>query len=203
MRDKQRAEPMAPAERRRAIVDAVIPLLVQRGSAVTTKEMADAAGIAEGTIFKVFPDKASVIEEAIRASIDPEPVLAQLDQIYPEAPLEVQLAEAARILFEQMDRVIGLLTVMRTLPHSGRAHTPGPPQFVARANAVINEALTGIFEPHRDRLRFEPARAAAALRGLVVATGHPAMGFPERLSVNEVIEVLLEGIILRAEARVG
>ncbi|MGH8914664.1 MAG: TetR/AcrR family transcriptional regulator [Acidimicrobiia bacterium] len=203
MSNKHRAEPMAPEERRRAIVAAIIPLLVQRGQALTTREMADAAGIAEGTIFKVFPDKAAVIEEAIRASIDPEPVLRHLSEIYTQAPLEIQIAEAARILFEQLDTVLGLLSVMRALPQTGETRHPGPPPFVTKANTAINAALTELFERHQDRLRFEPARAAAALRGLIIATGHPSMGFTERLSVNEVVEVLLNGITLHDETRVG
>ena len=49
-----RAAPLSPDERRRAIVDAVLPLLIEHGRAVTTRQMAEAAGIAEGTIFRVF-----------------------------------------------------------------------------------------------------------------------------------------------------
>ena len=49
---------MAPEDRRKAILEALIPLLVEQGGDVTTKEIAEAAGIAEGTIFRVFPDKA-------------------------------------------------------------------------------------------------------------------------------------------------
>src|SRR3954466_10973447 len=56
-----RAAPMAPDERRQAIVDVVVPLLLQHGDGVTTKQIAEAAGIAEGTIFRVFPDKAALL----------------------------------------------------------------------------------------------------------------------------------------------
>ena len=41
--------PLAPEDRRTAILAALIPLLVERGGDVTTKEIAQAAGIAEGT----------------------------------------------------------------------------------------------------------------------------------------------------------
>jgi AcrR family transcriptional regulator len=47
---------MAPDDRRRAIVAAVVPLLLEHGDDVSTRQIADAAGIAEGTIFRVFPD---------------------------------------------------------------------------------------------------------------------------------------------------
>lgn len=195
MSSRHRAEPLAPDDRRRAIVEAVIPLLVERGAAATTRQMAEAAGIAEGTIFRVFPDKCALIYEAVRVSVDPGPVQKALSQIYPKAPLETQLAEAARILLERFDTVIALLGVLRTLPYPEAAnHAPGPPPFVAVANAAINQALARIFARHRDQLRIEPARAAAAFRGLLLANAHPAMAVTERLTVDEIVGVLLTGI---------
>jgi AcrR family transcriptional regulator len=198
----RRAEPLAPDERRRAIVEAVIPLLLERGAGVTTRQIAEAAGIAEGTIFRVFPDKAALILEAVRVSVDPDPVRAELDGIYQGASFEAQLAEAARILLERFEVVVALLTVLRTLPASSEHHTVGPPPFVAAANSVINEALLDIFRRHHDRLRIEPTRAVAAFRGLILASGHPSMSLTERLSVDEIVSVLLTGIAEPAEARV-
>ena len=66
-----RARPMAPEDRRQAIVEVLIPLLVERGSDVTTKEVAQAADIAEGTIFRVFPDKRSLFLAAAEEAINP------------------------------------------------------------------------------------------------------------------------------------
>ena len=60
---KQRALPLAPEARRKSIIDAVIPLLLENGPNVTTAQIAEAAGIAEGTIFRVFPDKTSLLFE--------------------------------------------------------------------------------------------------------------------------------------------
>ena len=54
-----RATAMSPDDRRRAIVAALVPLIVERGGEVSTREIAQAAGIAEGTIFRVFADKRS------------------------------------------------------------------------------------------------------------------------------------------------
>jgi AcrR family transcriptional regulator len=179
---------MAPDDRRRAIIEAVIPLLVEHGAAVTTRQMADAAGIAEGTIFGVFPGKRELIEEAIKHSMDPEPVQRELSQLHPEAPIEIQIAEATRILIERFSEVIALMGVLRTMPSSGVSRPP----FVAEANNAINASLTELFERHRSRLRIEPSRAATALRGLVFAASHPMI---EKLTVNEIVGVLLSGIL--------
>ncbi|HUG07328.1 MAG TPA: TetR/AcrR family transcriptional regulator [Acidimicrobiia bacterium] len=193
---KGRAEPLAPEDRRQAIVEAVIPLLVERGASVTTREMAEAAGIAEGTIFRVFPDKCALIFEAAKVSIDPTPLQRQLSEISTAAPLEVQLAEAARILLDRFQIVIALLGVLRTLPATEAHHSPGPPPFVTVAHAAINQSLTRIFERHRDQLRVEPSRAAAVFRGLILASGHPSNSVTDRLTVDEIVGVLLSGIAL-------
>ncbi len=166
--------------------------------------MADAAGIAEGTIFRVFPDKAALILEAVKVSVAPEPVQRELEQIHPDAPLSVQLGEAARILLDRFQVVIALLAVLRTMPVTPETHhAVGPPQFVAVANAAINESLTEIFERHRSSLRIEPARAAAAFRGLILASGHPTMSLAERLTTDEIVSVLLNGISEFAPIEVG
>jgi AcrR family transcriptional regulator len=201
---RHRAIPLAPDERRRAIVAAVIPLLIERGSSVTTKEMAEAAGIAEGTIFRVFPDKAALIHEALEASFDPRRVQEELAAVYEDAPLATQLAEAARILLERLDTVLALMAVLRTMPHDAfPGHVSGPPRFVVQSNAAINDSLAVIFERHRDQLRIEPARAASIFRGLILANAHPALSFGERLTVDELVNVLLMGIVQHAESTVA
>jgi AcrR family transcriptional regulator len=157
--------------------------------------MAEAAGIAEGTIFRVFPDKCALIFDAVKVSIDPTPIQKQLSEIYKAAPLEVQLSEAARILLDRFQIVIALMGVLRTLPATSETRKePGPPPFVAVSNAAINQSLTQIFERHRDQLRIEPARAAAAFRGLILASGHPSNSLTDRLTVDEIVGVLLSGI---------
>ncbi len=53
----RRAESLPPDERRAMIIEAMLPLLLEHGEMVTTRQIAEAAGIAEGTIFRVFADK--------------------------------------------------------------------------------------------------------------------------------------------------
>lgn len=62
---------MPPEERRRAIIAAARPLLVANGGGFTTKQVAEAAGIAEGTIFRVFPTKQALFDAVIADVLDP------------------------------------------------------------------------------------------------------------------------------------
>ena len=60
-----RARPLPPDERRRAIVAATRPLLIEHGAGFTTAQVARAASIAEGTIFRVFASKQELLDAVI------------------------------------------------------------------------------------------------------------------------------------------
>src|SRR6266540_3926294 len=66
----KRAASLPPDERRSMIVAATLPLLLEHGEMVTTRQIADAAGIAEGTIFRVFSDKDAVISAVLEAAVE-------------------------------------------------------------------------------------------------------------------------------------
>jgi AcrR family transcriptional regulator len=189
-----RAKPLARDERRRAIVAAVIPLLVEKGAAATTAEMAQAAGIAEGTIFRAFPDKTALIHEAVKATMDAEPIRKALEAIPDTSPLEAQVTEAARILAARFEDITALVGVLRSLPQPLVNLHADAHQSAAEQMTAISTALTAVFERHRDRLVVDPARAATVLRGLIFSNVHPAIAIGERLSAGELVTILLSGI---------
>ena len=77
---------MAPAGAARgAILRATRPLLLEHGRRTTTRLIAEAAGIAEGTIFRVFPTKEELFEAVLDAEFDPEPFLGRHPRHRPRA----------------------------------------------------------------------------------------------------------------------
>ena len=198
MSTRHRAEPLAPEDRKKAIVEAVIPLLLAQGPNATTAQMADAAGIAEGTIFRVFPDKPALVHEAIRSCLDPAPTLEQIAGIERDLPLEIKLRKAAAIIIQRSEKVHALAAVLRSLPTTGHSHHQDTHKTVVEANSLIFWALTRVFRDDADRLAVEPARAAAAFRGLLFAVSFPLSDPDELITAEEAIEILLDGIVRRA-----
>src|SRR4051794_6414845 len=151
-----RAAAMAPEERRAAILDAVIPLLVEKGD-VTTKEIARAAGIAEGTIFRVFPDKAALLFAAAQEAINPAGGRGAFDAGAAEAAdLREAIVVAAGRVLDRMRLTMAVMSAVRPYlaakyheAHARGDKVPhGPPDFVIRAQQDLHERLTALFAPY-------------------------------------------------------
>ncbi len=179
---KRRAAALPADERRAAIVDAVLPLLVAHGERVTIREIADAAGIAEGTIFGVFDDKDELLSAALEAALDQGPLERALGGIDRAAPFADQLVEATAIIER---RIADVWAVVSNLGPKFREE--------ARRPLPESEALTALFEPERDRLRLPPAAAARLLRALTLSLSHPMLA-GEPAPPAEIVSILLHGI---------
>lgn len=193
---KARARPLSPEDRRAAILDAVVPLLIDHGAAVTTAEMAEAAGIAEGTIFRVFPDKASLLHAAVERTLDPSPVDAELSAIDPALPLADRLEAAADILAGQFEGMTALIGMLRS-PHDDQPHAEMH-RTAKLSMAKVIDSLARLLEPDRDRLNVEPSQAALFIRGLVFINVNPMLATPGRMSSRQLVDLLLNGIAKEA-----
>jgi TetR/AcrR family transcriptional regulator, transcriptional repressor of aconitase len=66
-------------DRRRAIVDAAVPLFARKGFAgTTTRELAAAAGVSEALLFRHFPSKQSLYREILRLGCEGDPAFEKL-----------------------------------------------------------------------------------------------------------------------------
>jgi AcrR family transcriptional regulator len=185
----RRAAALPPDERRAAIARATLPLLLERGLTVTTRQIAEAAGVAEGTIFRAFPDKDAVVRAAIELAFDPAPTEQALLAIDTHLPFEDQLAEAVAIMQRRLSVIWKLVSAVgewRDMPQKP-AESP---------------ILASLFARHDGLVRIEPAAAARHLRALTLAASHPALA-DEVLDPAEIVSLLLDGIRVRADALDG
>jgi AcrR family transcriptional regulator len=182
---RRRAGALPAPERRRHIVETPLPLLLEHGTDLTTRQIADAAGIAEGTIFRAFPDKESVIDAVLEAAFDPAPFEAALDGIDRATPLEQRLELAVDLLQQRVERLGELMTA------AGRV---GPPTAPDRRPPTSLGALERVIAPDADRLRFDPAVCARLLRGLTFAGTHPAFATAGPESPASIVDLLLDGV---------
>lgn len=178
---------MAPEERRAMIVDAALPLVLEFGERVTSRQIADAAGIAEGTIFRAFADKDEVIRAVLEKALDPAPLDEALDLIDSAQPLEKCL-DAAIVAIQA--RVIDTWRVMSAVGPRFQPEKAGPPAPIP--------GLVRIFESHRDRLSVKPVEAAKRLRAVTLAVTHPVLN-DAPLSSKEVAKQFLYGVALRSD----
>lgn len=193
-----RAAPLPPAERREALIEATVPLLTTYGTNVTTKQLAEACGVAEGTLFRVFPDKDSLIEAAIHRAFDPAPLLEELAAVDRLLPLEERLTAVVRLLIGRFSRTIALLSAVR-LGGAGQRPVHGPPgghdrRHFERVNALIIDAIAEVVAGDTDQLRCTPRETGRLLRLLVFSGIHPVISGGQPMSEDQIVDFLLNGI---------
>ena len=104
-----RAPAMAPEDRRTALVEVTIPLLKEHGVALTTKQVAEAAGIAEGTVFRAFATKEELVQACAAAVFDTTGVVASLRGIDGDLPLDDRLVAAVGVMQAWLERIIAVI----------------------------------------------------------------------------------------------
>jgi AcrR family transcriptional regulator len=201
-----RATALSPDDRRKAILDAVVPLLVERGGDVTTKEIAQAAGIAEGTIFRVFPDKATLLFAAAEEAINPAGGQEAFEAAMAGcADLRERIVVAAERVLDRMRMTMAVMGAVRPYlaaqfheAHTKKKQVPfGPPEFMLQAQRDLHDRLTGLFAPYADELAVTPETAALALRSLTFGAARPEWGMKPALTPDEIADIVLDGVRTR------
>ncbi|QLH19857.1 TetR/AcrR family transcriptional regulator [Streptomyces sp. Rer75] len=191
---RRRAPAMDPDQRRKMIVAAALPLVVEYGAAVTTAKIARAAGIGEGTIFRVFPDKDTLLAACVAEATRPDDAVAHLEAIDLDQPLTTRLTEAAEVMRGHMTRIGALAATGRLerRPPGESAEGGGLPDREAGL-AAPRAALAALLEPDRESLRLAPERLADSFQLLLMFAGRSGVNDP--LTTDELVDLFLHGAL--------
>ncbi len=122
-----RARPMSPDERRAELIDVTLRLMRVHGRDVTTRQIAEAAGVAEGTIFRVFASKDELVDAALERAFEPGDLVVRIEEIDRGLPLRARLVVLVSILQQRH-------------PRDGRADAQGRPGPAARCTCTTHAA---------------------------------------------------------------
>jgi AcrR family transcriptional regulator len=189
IRRMSRASPLPPAERRAAILAATERLLIEKGTNVSTREIARAAGIAEGTIFRVFPTKEAIIDAIFADAFDPEAARQELDSIDCNADLESCLVQLVTTMQRRLRRILALFGAV-----GFRRPASADADEMQKQRKLGYDAIAALLRPHSARLRTDPDKAARLLHGLVLAITHPMLTDRPIGDPAEIVDLALQGI---------
>ncbi len=190
-------------------------MLREHGGTLTTRQIADAAGVAEGTLFRVFDDKTAILVAAIARALDPEPFVAAIAAV-PTAGDLADVLERVVDVIEHRGRdlrmVLGVAHELARTQHEqfarcGAVVDPGPGSLAhavqalrgrqMRAPEEIRAALAAVLSTHREELRTTPEVCARILLSVATSTVHESLNPADPLSARDIVEVFLDGVRAR------
>ena len=179
-----RARPLAVEDRQAMIIDAITPLLIEHGREVTSRQIAEAAGVAEGTIFRAFGDKDSLIDAAVERLLDPEPMRRELRGIDTTLAIEEKLLLVLTVMQERFGHVFRVMTAV--------GHRRPPTQSQREEFARI---VADILAPDLDVLAWPTERVAHIIRMIAFSTAFPQLNHGIEFAPEELTALLMHGII--------
>lgn len=189
MPTRTRAQPLSIEDRRSAIIDVVIPLIMEHGSDVTTRQIAEAAGVAEGTIFRAFGDKESIIDAAVERFFDPAPMRRMIEAIDPELPLRAKVHD---LLFHLQARTTGVVQILGALGPRRQTRRPEPA-------ADFVDLVAGVLAVNEELLRVDAIEIAHYLRLVAFASSVGPLNTAYPFTIDQLTDLIVGGITQRTD----
>jgi AcrR family transcriptional regulator len=189
---RERARPLSPEERRDKLVDTTLNLLREHGRAVTTRQIAEAAGVAEGTIFRVVESKEELVELAITRAFEPGALVHRIEEIDPHQPLHVRLVQLSSILQQRFRATFELMKKVGMVRPPDHVHDS--PEAV-ELREYVHALMEGVIGTDRERLSVPPRDFLHRLRLLTFAGSHPHITDGQLLTPEEIVDTLLHGLL--------
>ncbi|MEW2456650.1 TetR/AcrR family transcriptional regulator [Streptomyces albus] len=194
---RRRAPAMSAEQRRAMIVTAALPLVIEYGPLVTTAKIARAAGIGEGTIFRVFTDKEALLAACLEEALRPDDTVAHLEGIALDQPLRSRLTEAAEVMRGYMNRIGDVAGALAPVGKAARISGAEDMEEGQRQReeglAAPRAALAALLEPDREVLRLEPERLADLFQLMLMSAGRLVASQP--LDDEELVDLFLNGAV--------
>ena len=174
---------------RPCIVMELVPGGTLEGGRLTT---AEAAGVAEGTIFRVFDSKEELVDAAIESAFSPGDLERRIEEIDPGLPLRDRLVRLASIL---QQRFLATFTLMQ------KVGLVGPPRHLhdqaahEEWRARLGALMVGVVGPDADRLRVPPEHLVHVLRLLTFAGSHQHIADGRLLTPDQIVDTVLDGLL--------
>lgn len=194
---------MSPDDRRASILEAARTVVAAEGFGFTTRQVADAAQIAEGTLFRVFETKDALVQAVIGDVLDPSQTETELAGLAPSS-LDQAITELVRVLSNSIARTSAFFEAVRSRcvqPPPGPPEHRGPGHHDER-NARLSAATTAVLAPFAEQLAISPDRAADFLRVVVFSTAHPYLSPPsDRFTTDQIAQLILHGCTAQKNPR--
>lgn len=172
------------------IIETTMPLLVEFGPDLTSKRIAEAAGVAEGTIFRAFGDKEALIEAAIEKFLDPEPLRRDLKAIPVELALEEKMLRIVELMRKRFSDVFRVMAAIRKQHH--QSHD---------ARRIFGEIISEVLSPHLAELNWSPEYTTHVIRLMTFASSVKHFNTGMELDSRELTAILLYGLAGKPAAR--
>lgn len=185
-------------DRREQILSSIGPVVLEHGVMVTSRQLADAAGVAEGTLFRAFGDKDSLLvafveREGCRA-FDLSSVELRRNEFLTVSELVRAMIEA---IVDQLGHYMELTMALGPLIHAAR-------RGCREKNAVevhnqrfgdFNQRIASLLEPFAHEMSVSTTAAAAAIATVAVTASSSWGQVVRPLSLEDTHRILVHGLM--------
>jgi len=182
-------------------VQAALPLLEEFGPDVSTKKIAEAAGIAEGTIFRAFGSKEALIDATLETAMDTSDLIGALERIDRSLPLRERTVAAVEVGQRRLQSVFRLMMTLRVRPPQWQKATPMDHARRKRQSDLANAAFADLLRPDADQLRFPPEEVVRRIGLITFSATHPMISGGLPLTAEEIVDFAFDGVAQHASGQ--